>query len=292
MQSRTEALSFVIHRKVNFDQIVGRFVKSVGVDQSNKDIVITFTDNSIKRIPRTGSGITQNQVVSVASAEYNANGELQITLTTGQSFLLGVMKNPINYQGAIGSGVYVGQLNDKHVFKPITTEQGVSMVGGVLPITMGPGLPRDWSNYLEVAYEAGNDDAVSANVWGWRRMAAKVNNIAGAVVNTKSILLPPGKYYIDAETLTMRGDVGRSAIFKQTPVGNSPTTFTRLLESCTGYAWYYNQVLGAEQEHLIRGVIELTDPVNQIALGTISSYGLSYMSWVWTGHMTRIWKIS
>jgi hypothetical protein len=292
MQSRAEALSFVIHRKVNFDQIVGRFVKSVGVDQSNKDIVITFTDDSIKRIPRTGSGITQDQVVLVSSAGYNTNGELQITLSTGQSFLLGVVQNPVDYQGAVGVGLYVGTQAGKHVFKPITTAQGTPMVNNVLPIAMAPGLPRDWTNYLEVAYESGNDDAVSANNWGYRRMTLKINNIPGASVNARSIVLPAGKYYVDAETLTMRGDVCRSAIFKQTPVGANPTTFTRLLESNPAYSWWFNQILAGEQEHLIRGVIELTDPVNQIGLATISSYGLSYMSWVWTGHMTRIWKIS
>lgn len=292
MRSRTEALSFVIHRKVEFDQIAGRFVKSIGVDQANKDIVITFTDDSIKRIPRTGSGITQDQVVLVSSAGYNAAGELEVTLSTGQKFALGVTRNPIDYRGAMGTGVYCGLENDKHVFKPIVDAQGNPMVGSQLPITMGPGIPRDWNNYLEVAYEAGNDDAGAANVVTYRRMTSKINNIAGAVVNARNVQLPPGKYYIDAEVLLMRGDVGRSIIAKQTPIGNSPTTFTRLLESNPQYCWYYASVLGAEQLHLLRGVIELTDPVNQIGLGTISSYGYSFASWVWTGHMTRIWKIS
>lgn len=292
MQSRTEALSFVIHKQIAFDQVVGRFIKSIGVDQANKDIVVTFTDNSVKRIPRTGSGVTQDQVVLVSSAGYNAAGELEVVLSNGQSFALGVTRNSIDYRRAQGNGVYCGLESDKHVFKPIVDQQGIPMVGSQLPIQMGPGIPRDWNNYLEVAYEAGNDDAGAANTVTYRRMTSKINNILGAVVNARNVQLPPGKYYIDAEVLLMRGDVGRSIITKQTPVGNSPTTFTRLLESNPQYSWYFASVLSAEQLHLLRGVIELTDPVNQIGLGTISSYGYSFASWVWTGHMTRIWKIS
>lgn len=292
MQSKAEALSFIIHRKVALNQIDGKFVKSVGVDQTNKDIVITFSDDSIKRIPRTGSGISQSQVVLVDNAGYNANGELEVTLSTGQKFSLGVVKNPIDYQKVSGTGIYCGEDDGLYVFKPIVGANGDPMVGNQLPIQMAPGIPRDWTNYLEVAYESGNDDSGAANAITYRRMTAKVNNIPGAIVNARNVQLPPGKYYIDADVLLMRADVGRSLIVKQTPVGNSPTTMTRLLESNPQYCWYYASVLGAEQLHMLRGVIELTDPVNQIALGTISSYGYSFASWVWTGHITRIWKIS
>lgn len=292
MQSRTEALSFVIHRKVAFDQVVGRFVKSIGVDQSNKDIVITFSDNSVSRIPRTGSGVTQDQVVLVTAVDYNAAGELEVTLSTGQRFALGIYRNPVDYGKIQGSGVYTGLTDGKFTFKPIVSAQGTPMVGNQLPIQMAAGIPRDWSNYLEVAYEAGNDDAGAANTITYRRMNTRINNIAGAVVNARNIQLPPGRYYIDADVLLMRGDFGRSMIMQQSPPGNNPTTFTRLLESNPQYCWWNTSLLGAEQLHMLRGIIDLPNPVNQIGLGSISSYGYSFASWVWTGHITRIWKIS
>ena len=292
MNSRTEALSMVVHRKVAFDQLAEHFVRSVGVDTSNQDIVVTMTDGSIKRIPRRASGISQNDVVMVSNAGYNQDGFLQVNLSNGQIFVLAKQKNPIDYRGYSGSGIYLGVVDGIHVFKPIVSATDDPMVGATLPIQMGPGIPRDWSNYLEVLYESGNDNSAPANTWVFRRTVAKVNNIAGATVGTYSIRLPAGRYYVESDVLQFRGGTSKSALFKQTPVGDSPTTNVRLSETNPGYGWENTGSLQAEQSHILRTLVDLQDATNQIAIGTINSSATSYATWVWTGHVTRIWKLS
>lgn len=280
--SRAEALSVLSIRKLSATQLQGDPVIDISVDQSNKDIVITFAKSGQKRILRAANSVPQSSVVTVAYAGYNAEFELVVVLSNNEIYNFGRIAGDPEYVGASGTGFLASTLAGHPIFKPlvgsgdvVVSQEGVTLVGSIDP-------DQSFNVYARFYEKTRYTHTPPADTWVTRSLRESDIFLPGTSLASNIITLPAGEYYAQGWCVSYRTNFLRSRLFDVTNNRVLVLGMTSLSKVGTGY--------NVETYSRFGGKFILLQPT-QIVLQALVSVPFSEHSITPTGNQVEIWRL-
>lgn len=192
---RTELLSIYVSRGINsLSQIKNKIVSDMAI-ATNGDLVITYNDSEQVRVPRRSASGQSVHISQITVSE--PLNTLIVTDSNGLQYQLGELSSPAIADGIVGSGVFLGKVNGKLLFKPLVFSSNFLEVDGLFGVAIPEGA-RIGSNYVR-AQSLDHGFSTSTNTWRSRPFTSLETDLPGAALSGSSIQLPAGKYWVSAK---------------------------------------------------------------------------------------------